>query len=472
MKRILWLAALSIVVSTLTTLAIVNWKLSSISRSTSVQVKDANGAKFTSYSSENVSFVEASRISTPCVVYIKTLIPGQKNYDDFFNFFGNVGPATSTGSGVIVTNDGYIVTNYHVIKGAETIDVILNRNKKSYRAKVVGQDPGSDLALLKIEAKDLPFIAFSNSDLLPVGEWVLAVGNPFNLNSTVTAGIVSAKGRNINIVKNNFPIESFIQTDAAINPGNSGGALVDLSGKLIGINSAIYSQTGSYSGYGFAIPSNIVKKIIADLKEYGFVQRAVIEAKVEEISDEYAKKNKLTEYEGLVITDIYSKGNADKAGLKKGDIIKAFNKTKIYSRAELDEQLAYNRPGDMISLTLNRNDKLVTVNIKLNNVQGNTSLEQQKYYHSETLGADLFDISQIDKSRLKIENGVRVDNISSGGYFGNLGIPDGFIIVKLNNTSVDKADDVKSALEQFRGRLYVEGYTNEGNYGSFSFVIY
>jgi len=257
----------------------------------------------------NDMFAKASEIAGPAVVFIKATQEGQQNnyssWDLFFNFFYNSGPVTNTGSGDIISDDGYIATNHHVVQNADKIEVVVLNRKKTYQAELIGSDPSTDLALLKIKATELPYLSFGNSDNVRIGDWVIAVGNPFNLTSTVTSGIVSAKGRNISINRDNFPIESFIQTDAAINPGNSGGALVNLQGQLIGINAAIISKTGSYAGYGFAIPSNIVYKIVNDLREYGIVQRAFIELEVSDIDEQMASKLNDIFIKGVVITKVY-----------------------------------------------------------------------------------------------------------------------------------------------------------------------
>ncbi len=289
----------------------------------------------------NDSFSEASRISTPSVVYIKTVV--EKVYSNTFHewFFGEQPSQSfiSTGSGVIYTSDGYIVTNNHVIENADVIEVIYQ--KRTYKANIISTDPSTDLAILKIDADNLPNIKIGSSRDLQVGEWVLAIGNPFNLTSTVTAGIVSAKGRQINILKTNFPIESFIQTDAAINPGNSGGALVNTKGELVGINTAILSRTGSYAGYGFAVPVDIVSKIIEDLIRYGEVQKAFIGAEVIDIDQKTGEELGLENLDGVYLQHIQKDGAASKAGLEEGDIIVEMDNESVNSRGEFEEIISY-----------------------------------------------------------------------------------------------------------------------------------
>ena len=320
----------------------------------------------------DVNFIEASQKSTPSVVFIKTESQQYQRSSFFWGFdydpFGRIGKVASTGSGVIISENGYIVTNHHVVKNADKIEVVISNSKRNYTAELVGADPSSDLALLKINSSNLLPIQFSNSDEVKIGEWVLAVGNPFNLTSTVTAGIVSAKGRNINIVNNQFPIESFIQTDAAINPGNSGGALVNLNGDLVGVNTAIASKTGSYVGYGFAIPSNIVLKIIEDLKNYGIVQRAFIGIDVDDIDGETA--DKLGVSSGVLIMKLNNRNENAANLLKAGDIIVSFDGKTIDAKSTFDELLAFTRPGDIVKLEFIRNGENKTVDITLVNNEG------------------------------------------------------------------------------------------------------
>lgn len=416
-------------------------------------------------------FVKASAKSTPCVVYIKNESTVQYNspFGWFWDFdpFGSRGKATSTGSGVIVSSDGYIVTNNHVISGADKLTVVLNQQKKEYTAKVIGADPSSDLALLKIEAKDLPSIAFANSDELLVGDWVLAVGNPFNLTSTVTAGIVSAKGRNINIVHNQFPIESFIQTDAAINPGNSGGALINTNGDLVGINTAIQSTTGSYTGYGFAIPSNIVNKIVKDFIAHGEVQRAFLGLNGDDLTAE--KSESLNLENGILISEVLEEGPAEKAGVKVGDVIIKIDGKSVTSKAIFDENLAYHRPGDEIKLTLWRAGTEMEKTIVPISKKDNTSLMMKGAVNSKLLGADFQPLSETDLKKYGINSGFRLLNIKPGAYVNQLGLPEGFIISKFNGKTYSDPEDLISAMESGSGRVSIEGLTKEGSRRSFTY---
>lgn len=419
-------------------------------------------------------FVKASENATPSVVFIKTLANAQQRrsaWDDWFGWdpFGNMGPVSSSGSGVIISDDGYIVTNNHVIDGADNIEVVLNNNKKSFTAKVIGTDPSTDLAVLKIDAKDLPSIKVGNSENLKIGEWVVAVGNPFNLTSTVTAGIVSAKGRNISIVNNQFPIESFIQTDAAINPGNSGGALVNASGELIGINTAIVSKTGSYNGYGFAIPSNIVAKIVKDLIEFSEVQRAFTGMQVRDIDGTLSEKLKLNE--GVYVNVLQDDSPAEKAGINEGDVIIKVKGKQVKSKAEFDEQIAYRRPGDKVEVTVLRKGKENSFTLILTNRNGTTAVIKKQSVSSTALGADFEPISKIEKDRYKVENGFKVTHIKSG-RIRQMGIPEGFIFVTINKVKYTDVNAFIKDFERVKGQVRIEGVHPNGTKGYYSFYYY
>ncbi|MGZ5242478.1 MAG: trypsin-like peptidase domain-containing protein [Bacteroidia bacterium] len=420
-------------------------------------------------------FVSASEIARPGVVYIK--VQGTVQQSDpfgfgFWDFFGNIGPVSSSGSGVIISSDGYIATNAHVVQNADKIEVVMNNNKRSFIAKVVGSDPSSDLAVLKIEAKDLPFIQFANSDQLAIGQWVLAVGNPFNLTSTVTAGIVSAKGRNINIVQNQFPIESFIQTDAAINPGNSGGALVNTEGKLVGINTAILSKTGSYNGYGFAIPANIVRKIVNDIKDFGYVQRAFIEAEVVDIDERILQNLNGDNINGVYAQFVLESGKAYEAGLRKGDLILQMDDKRVDSRAEFDELLAYHRPGDKVKFVVKRGKESKEITITLTNQRGTTALEKSKSVKSEYLGAEFEEVTKLEKEKLGISSGARIFNISSAGQIRKMSLPEGFIITSFNRKTYNSLQELITAMENASGNIRIDGVSPNGSKASYSFYLY
>ncbi len=416
-------------------------------------------------------FIAASKNSTASVVFIKT---ESQRYQrtSFWGFdfdpFGRIGKVASTGSGVIVSTDGYIITNQHVVQSADKIEVVLSDTKKTVRATLVGADPSSDLALLKIESTGLSPIRFTNSDDVQIGQWVLAVGNPFNLNSTVTAGIVSAKGRNINIVNNQFPIESFIQTDAAINPGNSGGALVDLNGDLVGVNTAIASKTGSYVGYGFAIPSNIVAKTIDDLKNYGAVQRGFLGLDVVDIDGDMSEKLGATQ--GVLVKRVNGVNDETETKIVAGDVITAIDNSPIDSKSTFDERLAYLRPGDITTLSIVRSNRPKQFNITLVNKEGSTKLLTKESEVSELLGAEFEKLSKLERQTYRIESGIKVSNITNG-KIRQMNIGEGFIFVKVNNKSFGSVTDFIAYLETYRGQVRIEGVNANGStqYLSFTF---
>ncbi len=424
----------------------------------------ANYAKFSTASSAfETDFTVAAELSIHAVVHVKTKSPiryqqfGGFSNDPFFEYF--FGPQQrqpqqqkeapmqeGSGSGVIISNDGYIVTNNHVVDKTAEIEVTLN-DKRTFKAKVIGTDPNTDLALLKIDAEKLPIIVFGNSDSLRVGEWVLAVGNPFNLTSTVTAGIVSAKARNINIINSQMKIESFIQTDAAVNPGNSGGALVNTRGELVGINTAIASQTGSYAGYAFAIPVSIVQKIVTDLKQYGVVQRALLGVVCEPvINDKLVKEKKLKTMNGAYVKEVGENSAAKKAGVKEGDIINNVNGNAVNSLTELQEQIGRYRPGDKIAITVVRGDVEEKLNVELKNPQGNTGVVSSNN-SSEILGATFKEMSDKTRQQLGLNYGVEIKSLSKG-KLSDVGIKPGFIILKINNQMIRKAEDVQTLFEE------------------------
>ncbi len=405
-------------------------------------------------------FVEASKASTKSVVYIKTI--SQNNYASSWMdwFFGNgVGQSISSGSGVIFSDDGYIITNNHVVMDADNIEVIVG--KKTYDASLVGADPSTDLAVLKVDETDLPNIKVGSSRNVEIGDWVLAVGNPFNLTSTVTAGIVSAKGRELNIMKSMFPIESFIQTDAAINPGNSGGALVNLEGELIGINTAILSKTGSYAGYGFAVPSDIVRKVVSDIIEYGEVQKAFFGADVLDIDSDIAEKLGTDDYSGVVVHYVQEDGAASKIDLQKGDIILKLNGEVINSRSQFEEVLSYNSPGDKVNVVYKRNKKIISNTVTLTNKEGTTELLRREVYTFKSLGADFEKVSKVERNLLNIEHGVRIIKVRNG-LIGQMELGEGFIITHINKVAIKDPETLADILTKIRGRVYVQGVNKRG----------
>lgn len=351
------------------------------------------------------------------------------------------------GSGVILSADGYIVTNNHVIDGADKLEVLLNDNS-TYEARVIGTDEATDLALIKIDAEKLNPITFGNSDDLKIGEWVLAVGNPFGFNSTVTAGIVSAKARSIsqNSRGGKMGIESFIQTDAALNPGNSGGALVNLKGELIGINSAIYSNTGSYSGFSFAIPTSIVKKVMTDLKQYGTVQRAMLGCTIAELDAKIAKEKNITATKnGVLVVTVTDRSTAKELGLQPDDVIVGINNVEIHTVPQLMEQLNQYRPGDQITVVFIRDNQKQSKSGTLRNSQGNTTITKKGDFSE--IGCAFMKLNEETKRSLGISNGVKVAGLKNGA-FRDAGIKDGFIITDINGRSVNSSDDVEMIYNQ------------------------
>ena len=424
----------------------------------------------------SADFVQASRIASPSVVFIKTLSNVQSRsadpFWDFWDFWGGMrrGPIANAGSGVVISPDGYIVTNNHVVDKADKIEVIFP-NKHSYLAEVVGTDPNTDLAVLKIEAKNLKAATLGNSDQVQIGEWVLALGNPLNLTYTVTAGIVSARGRNINIVNSQFPMESFIQTDAAINPGNSGGALVNLRGELIGINTAIASKTGAYSGYGFAIPSNIVRKVSRDLIEYGEVQISFLGAEVLDIDSNLADKISGDDYSGVYVYNVERDGSAARAGLREGDVILAIEGISINSKAEYLERLAHHRPGENIRLSIRRDNKLMELRATLFNKEGTTSVLKTQSVWSSDLGCRITPLSKVERNRLNTEGGYRLTELRSG-TIAQMGLPEGFVLISVNKQVPRNPQELIELLSRARGRVIIEGIPPGGSRSVYSFRFY
>ncbi|MGB0404407.1 MAG: trypsin-like peptidase domain-containing protein [Salibacteraceae bacterium] len=414
----------------------------------------------------------AAEQSLEAVVHVHTVFAGQEYptsgslFDLFYGTPQNRRAPEGTGSGVIISNNGYIVTNNHVVKGAKKVKITLH-NKESYDAKIIGRDPSTDLALLKIEEEELPYLTYANSDDIKVGEWVLAVGNPFNLNSTVTAGIISAKGRDINILDTDpesgiSPVESFIQTDAAVNPGNSGGALVNTRGELIGINAAIKSNTGSFMGYSFAIPANITKKVVSDLIEFGTVQRAFIGVSIQNINDAMVTDLNLESKDGIYIAGLAEEGSAKEAGIEVGDIITSVDEKSVTNVPELQEQISRFRPGNKVKIGFLRDGEPNELEMVLRNEFGNTDVVEKKEVDLYALlGADLSTASDKAKRRLGISYGVQVSELNSGKLM-KAGVRENFIIRKVDGKRVNTPNDIINALSNKKGGVLFEGIYPNG----------
>lgn len=429
---------------------------------------------------QGLNFVSAADHVRPAVVHIKTLYEvkesnqRQQNIDPFFReFFGEEfgegfrnapqQPQEAAGSGVILSDDGYIVTNNHVIEKADKIKVILD-DKRSYEAKLIGTDPTTDLALLKIEEKGLPYIQIGNSDNVRVGEWVLAVGNPFDLTSTVTAGIVSAKARNINILrsKSNYAVESFIQTDAAVNPGNSGGALVDLKGRLIGINTAIATPNGTFAGYSFAVPSAIMTKVVEDLKQYGEVQRGLLGINIQDVSAELAKEKGLRDVSGVYVAGVNENSAAAEAGIKEGDVITKIEDVTVHSSSELQEAVARHRPGDKIRILFLRKGDEQSATAILKNKMGKVAVVKKETVEDK-LGADFAELTDKDKEKLKLTYGIKVVKLRPG-KLKDAGITEGFVITKFNDTKIRGREDINAFLDNTQSQgILIEGKLPNGS---------
>jgi Do/DeqQ family serine protease len=425
----------------------------------------------------DLTFAAEKSINAVVHVNIKgTSSAGQFNSGNplFDFFFGPKGfqmepqPIMGSGSGVILTKDGFIVTNNHVVNQADEIEVVLN-DKRSFKAVKVGADATTDIALLKIEASELPFLSYGNSDAIKVGEWVLAVGNPFNLNSTVTAGIVSAKSRNLQILGNQMGIESFIQTDAAVNPGNSGGALVNTQGDLVGINTAIASRTGSYSGYSFAVPVSIVQKVVADLMEFGEVQRGLLGISIRDIDNNLSQELKIDKVKGVYVAQVVEGGGAEKAGIKNGDIILKINGDEVNTVSVLQERVSRHRPGDKLDILVLRDGKIKPFNVTLRNMQGGTDMVQTSSKMA-AMGAIFEPISDNDKQSLGLRNGLKIKSLSAG-KLKSAGIQEGYIIVKANRVPINTEEDFKKVVEMVDEGLFLTGIYPNGQVAYFAINI-
>lgn len=443
--------------------------------SSSVEVQDAR-ALMTSFQMQSgqVDFTFAAEQTVHGVVHVHTkkMMGGYAQNPIMEWFYGDrysnkEREVSGYGSGVIISADGYIITNNHVIEGADGVEVILN-DKRTLQAKIIGTDPSTDIALLKVTGENLPFIKYGDSDQLKLGEWVLAVGNPFNLTSTVTAGIVSAKGRSLQILEGDYRIESFIQTDAALNMGNSGGALVNTKGLLVGITAAILSPSGAYAGNSFAIPITIVRKVVDDLKEFGEVQRAIIGVNIRDVVSEDAEKYNLDNINGVMITGIVENGSAQAAGLKTNDVIVGFDGVPVHTTAELQEQVSKRRPGDKSTVTYLRNGKESTVNVTMKNVAGNTSVVTASTGAEVVFGARLSNTSSSDRSAYDIDYGVKVVELNEG-KFRDLGIRKGYIILNVNGKKVNSPAEIRQYTNNESTLKSIGGIQTDGTIFSYQF---
>lgn len=476
MRKGILIALLSAAVGGLTAYAVV--KSVDIEGGQAVQLSDGAQFRTVNLSHENwPDFTYAAESAVDAVVYVKvtstqTQPQAPSSIFDYFFGFPQGSPQqrekVGSGSGVIIREDGYIVTNNHVIDGATKIEVTLNSNQ-TYQATLVGTDPATDVALLKIDATGLPIIPFGDSDKLRLGEWVIAIGSPYDLRSTITAGIVSAKGRSMPNYSGEFKIESFIQTDAAVNPGNSGGALVDRAGNLVGINTAIYSQTGSYSGYSFAVPVNIVKKIAYDLMDFGSVKRAVLGIKMQPIDDKIAEELKLSSRNGVYISEVSASSAADEAGLKAGDIILAIDSTKVNTTPSVQEAVSRYSPGDSAVITILRDgkEKKVEVTFKGTSQENGTLADDGSvaFY-----GSSIKEASEETLAKYGLKSGVEIVELGPGKLM-EAGAVEGFIIQYVNDHPVKTPQDVIDVVKKSKRTVFIEGVTPSGRIGYFGFGV-
>jgi serine protease Do len=455
-------------------------------KDSAITVDSTAPVQFASFNGEALPvFTPAAEQTVHAVVHVMTkFTTTQTYYDPFQGMFGGNGIQTvpqeqqASGSGVIISKDGYIVTNYHVIEQAEEIQVTLN-DKRVFDAALIGSDPNTDIAVLKIEDENnFPYMSWGNSDNVKIGEWVLAVGNPFNLTSTVTAGIVSAKARNINIISGNGSgvgaVESFIQTDAAVNPGNSGGALVNTGGQLIGINTAIASQTGSFAGYSFAVPSLLVKKVVTDLIEFGMVQRGYLGVNIQDVDAKLAKEKDLDKISGAYVLGVIKDGAAEDANLEEGDVITAVDSVTVGSVAELQEQVNRHRPGEKVTITYKRNGNVEKTVATLKNKNNTTDLLKKEDAVNndvvEALGATLSPVDAVELQRLGIKAGVEISKLEAG-KLRNSGIKEGFVITSVDKTPITTPDQLKELLESKKGGILIEGVYSNGQRAYYALAL-
>lgn len=468
-------------------IAIGGYKLMEPERPLNQNVSEDQNVRFSNYTMDTsqvvipqgLNFVFASKLVTPAVVHIRTVYENQQSargsqgpMDELFReYFDGQGrrqqprQSAGSGSGAIISSDGYIITNNHVVDNADEIEVLLNDNQV-YKGTVIGTDPTTDIALVKIDAQNLPTIKMGDSDKIQIGEWVLAVGSPFgdDFRSTVTAGIVSAKGRNINIIrdKNGLQIESFIQTDAVVNPGNSGGPLVNIKGEIVGINTAIATPTGTYAGYSFAVPSTLVNKVVADLKEFGVVQRALLNIRITDVTAELSEKEDLKVVDGVYVLDVIDGGAAEDAGIEEGDVVIAIDGEKVSKTAELQEKVAIHRPGDKIQVDFMRDGKKKTAYATLKNTLGTTKTVSSSNNFAFQ-GASFEDVSKKDKEKYEIEGGAKIVEIENGKW-KDAGLEEGFIITGIDKQKIDGVEDLSALLNRTPAGsgLLIEGISKNG----------
>lgn len=468
MKSYLRTGVVAIFATILTVLVLEKLRITELVKVAHVESTEINNAMFTRAVNpigSSTDFISAAEKAIPAVVHVKVKVQAQSSGNgSFFDYFfgpGQMQPRVQegSGSGVIISSDGYIVTNNHVVDRFDNIEVVLN-DKRTYKGKIIGTDPQTDLALLKIEGNNFPVMKYGNSNDLKIGEWVLAVGNPFSLSTTVTAGIVSAKARGLGIISGNnrMGIESFIQTDAAVNPGNSGGALVNTNGELIGINTAIASPTGAYAGYAFAIPVNIVQKVIGDIIEFGEVQRALIGVSISDISAEMATKRDLDVLKGIYVERLTENGSGQEAGLKIGDIITSVNGITVNSVAELQEQISLYRPGDRVKVDVIRSKRTKTYELILRNMSGNTNIVKTP---NAILGAKIKLVNPSIKKALNLSYGVQIVELNPGKFL-KFDVSEGYIITKINDQKIFTVADVEEVISSSDGALFVTGVYPNG----------
>ena len=466
MKRnVFYLIILTVLVSVLTTFAVLSYKTGNKS---AYQYPSSNvPVNLTNYTAEEFpDFTYAAEHAVKAVVHVKVVKKGrgQSRPSSIFDFFFGYGPQepreqVGAGSGVIITADGYIVTNNHVIDGADDIEVTLE-NKQIMKAKLIGADPVTDIALLKVEADNLPFVVFGDSDALRLGEWVLAIGNPYDLRSTVTAGIVSAKARTMPSYEGEFKIEAFIQTDAAVNSGNSGGALINTRGELIGINTAIASRTGDFAGYSFAVPTTIVKKAVEDLMDFGVVQRALIGITMQEIDGNLAKEKGLPDTKGVYIAELTRGGAAEKAGIKVGDILLSVNGVEVNSAPAVQEQVSRFRPKETINVKILRGNKELDTPVTLDSRESVVAAAEREGA-VRLYGAEIINAPKEKLASLKLEAGIEVVSVSDG-KFRDVGVREGFIITHINQYPVGTTQDMIRIIQRSSRSILIEGTYPDG----------